>query len=369
MRYYSKLLSYLFSVSLCWAESIPLYIGTGNTEGIYKAELNVKTGELSEAKLVAELNRPSALAVSADKQTLFSVGRVIDESSAFKKEALYAFKIVADGALREINHQTFKAAGACYVFAHPNGKNCFIANYTGGSVSSFKVDEVGALSESVSTIQHIGSSVHEKRQMKPHAHSVYSSPDGVHVYAADLGTDEVIHYQLHQSSASLKRLGEAKVPPGSGPRHMAFNKDGSKLYVLNEFTLTVSVFEREVTNGFLTLLSTHPVTTTFDERFSCSEIRFSDDFKHLYVGKRDQGGKDRDLICVLDAESLNIIQEYPAGVWIPRHFNLSPSGKWLVVAGQKSNQLIVHKRDPETGRLSKTEFTSSVAAPMWILFL
>jgi len=179
---------------------------------------------------------------------------------------------------------------------------------------------------------------------------------------------EVICYSLDQDTAEMKRASAIKTPPGSGPRHMTFNKDGSILYVLNELTLTVSKTKRNPADGSLELIDTQPITKEISDNFTCSEIRLSDDQKFLYVAKRDLKGTGKDLICVVHPETLEIIQEHPAGAWIPRHINLSPSGKWLLVAGQRDNKIIVHQRDPETGKLSNTKEFAEVIKPMWILF-
>ena len=149
---------------------------------------------------------------------------------------------------------------------------------------------------------------------------------------------------------------------------MAFSADGGKLYVLNELTLTVSRFARDAESGGLTLEVTKPVMAEEVENMTCSEIKLSGDGKFLYTANRDLAGEKRDSISVLQADDLSILQEQPAGVWIPRHFNISPSGKWFLVAGQKSDKVVVHARDPETGKLSATKHGADVKQPMWILF-
>jgi len=165
-------------------------------------------------------------------------------------------------------------------------------------------------------------------QRRPHAHSILSSPDGKFVYAADLGRDKVEIYQLDVSSGKLTPVGNADVPAGSGPRHMAFSHNGERLYVLNELTLTVSKYARDVESGGLQLEETVAVMA-------------------LYAGVRDLKNQGRDLVSVmsLDAEGdMKLVQEHASGTWIPRHLEISPSGKWVLVAGQKGNKLVVHAR-------------------------
>ena len=83
------------------------------------------------------------------------------------------------------------------------------------------------------------------RQKGPHAHSIYAGPDNKFVYAPDLGIDKVVIYGLDRQGARLTPAGAAVMPPGSGPRHMKFGKDGKQAYVLSELLLTVVVFDRD----------------------------------------------------------------------------------------------------------------------------
>jgi 6-phosphogluconolactonase len=162
--------------------------------------------------------------------------------------------------------------------------------------------------------------------------------------------------------------GSAKVPAGSGARHMVFSEDGDKLYVLNELSITVSRFARDAESGALELETTVPVMADAGEGMSCSEIQLSVDGKFLYAACRDTENKKRDVISVLSVADLSIIQEQPVGAWIPRHFGISPSGKWMLIAGMRDNKVLVHARDPLTGKLTKTPHSLELETPMWILF-
>ena len=57
------------------------------------------------------------------------------------------------------------------------------------------IESDGSLEMASSFVQHEGASVHP-RQTGPHAHCVKSIPPGDIVLAADLGTDQVVIYQV-----------------------------------------------------------------------------------------------------------------------------------------------------------------------------
>ena len=53
----------------------------------------------------------------------------------------------------------------------------------------------------------------------------------------------------------------------------------------------------------------------------------------------------------------------------PREFALSPNGKFLLIANQMSNAIVVLERDPATGKLGKTVQTLAMDAPSDVKFI
>ncbi len=346
------------------ASKIPLYVGSGSDVGIAKVLLDAKTGEFSGLVNAAKVSSPSSLVMSADGKYVYAACRVKGE----KDGVVVSFSRQGDGGLKELNRQSSMGGGACHVSMDRGSRYLFVANYSSGSVASYGVGPSGVLSGALSVHQHEGRSVKSGRQDGPHAHSIYSSPDNAFVYVADLGIDKVMIYKLDGVNGTLTAAGSAAVPGGSGPRHMVFSGSGDVLYVLNEFTLTISKFNRNKDTGSLDLVATKSVMKDVGEGMSGSEIQLSSDGKYLYAACRDIRGDGRDVISVLTADGMELIQEHPAGAWIPRHFCISPGGKWLVVAGLKDNKLVVHSRNETTGKLAKAGKDLELKKPMWVLF-
>ncbi len=349
------------------AEKTPVYLGTGSDQGIFLVHLDEETGQLSDLKNVATTNSPSSLTISHDKKILFAVGKNKGEKHGF----VASFVRKDDNSLTPINKQSSMGVGPCHISLDKGSNNLLVANYSGGSVSSYSLQnesKPGTISEVTSHHKHVGSSIHPQRQTKPYAHSIYASLDNKFVYVADLGMDQVVIYKFDEKTGSLTPAGSAKTQAGGGARHMDFSPAGDKLYVLNELTVTVTQFARDEETGGLKLEETMPVMAKFEEGITCSEIQLSADGKFIYAACRDLKEKGRDTISVLNATTLEIIQEHPAGVWIPRHFGISPTGKWMLIAGQRADKVIVHKRDAATGKLTKTDVSVNLKRPMWILF-
>lgn len=345
------------------AQTTPVYVGTG-ADGIYTLELDEETGMLSNRRHVVKGEGMGFQELNKGGNILFSTYRKEG------KGAVAAYSIEG-GKFTEVSSQNYDGGGLCHVSIDANEKVLFGADYGGGKVVSFPI-EGGRIGAVASLMQHKGASVNKQRQERPHAHSIYAGPDNKFAYAPDLGIDQVKFYAFN-AKGKLTDKGGFKSIPGSGPRHMKFGKDGSHAYVLNELTLTVTGFSRDKKTGILTMKNTVSVLPSGmrSEKMSCSEIRVSQDGKFIYTANRDLTEEGRDSLTVLSVAqdgSLKHLETTPAAVWIPRNINLSPSGHWLLVAGQKSNEVTSHRIDKKTGKISFSGKSAEMPKAMCINF-
>lgn len=340
-----------------------VYVGTG-ADGIYTLQLDEKTGALTNRQHVVKGQGMGFQEVNKDGDLIFSTYN----AEGIGAVAAYA---IDDGKLSEVSVQTYDGRGLCHVSIDAKEKVLFGADYGGGKVVSFPLDG-GKIGKLASLMQHKGASVNEQRQKGPHAHSIYAGPDNKFAYAPDLGIDQVKFYAF-DGLGELTDKGGFKAIPGSGPRHMKFGKGGSHAYVLNELTLTVTAYTRRKDLGTLTpqkTISVFPRGAEM-EKMSCSEIRVSSDGKFIYTANRDLTDQGRDsltVFSVVDDGNLKHVETTLAAVWIPRNINLSPSGDWLLVAGQNSNEVTSHRIDRKTGKLTFSGQKAEVPKAMCINF-
>lgn len=342
----------------------PMYIGTytqpGESKGIYRVTLNAETGALSEAKLAAEATAPSYVALSPNGKYLYAVNEYTDGEAS-------AFAIEGDG-LRKLNTVTFDGKGPCHISTDPKGKWLFVSAYGGGVLTVLPILADGSIGGAADTFKNSGSGPNKSRQEAPHMH--FAALVDQFVYACDLGADEILAFSLDGQSGKLtpSPVRATKPLPGSGPRHFAVHPDGKTLYACNEMTLGVSVFERNTANGQLRLvqtISTLPEGETIDRK-STAAIRIHPRLPVLYVSNR---GHDSIAIFGIQPDGqlqLKMVQK--VGVVEPRDFAIDPSGKWLIVAGQSSNELRSLRIDPTTGLLESTENRCKVPKPVCIAF-
>lgn len=349
------------------ADEIPFYIGTytspTGSKGIYRSSLDTVTGKLSPPTLAAEAPGPSFVALHPNGKFLYAVHEPTGGDVS-------AFAITSDGSLRRLNTESSQGGGPCHVSVDPAGKNLFTASYGAGSLASFPIKLDGALGPAATVFKNSGTGPDKSRQEGPHVHSIYADAEGRFVYACDLGTDEVLVFRLDPTKETLTPAEpkSAKVPPGGGPRHLAFGKDGKFVYVNDEMANAVTAFARDKQTGALTPLQT--LTTLPGGKpvpgNTTAEIACHPNGQWLYVSNR--GHDSIAVFSIGDDGRLEQVEVAAAGVSVPRGFGIDPTGRWLVVAGQKTNDLTALAIDPKTGKLTPGKNKVSVGSPVCVVF-
>jgi len=339
---------------------IGTYTNTGKSQGIYSYSLDMKTGAFDQESVATGVSNPSFLAITPDKKFVYSVSESTNGSAANS----FTFN-EKSGKLTFLNSSLTKSVGPCFITS--TDKHVFTANYGGGSLSVFGRKADGSLTEVLQVIQHVGKSINTERQNVPHIHQVIVSNDNKYVLVNDLGTDKVTVYKYNPGATTdvLIPYDTLSVKPGSGPRHSTFTKDGKKLYVLHEIDGSVSVISMK--DGKLSLIQQTTIVKNDKVVVSAADIHLSPDEKFLYATNR---GTANDITCFSVGKDGNLTfkQQIPTGGEGPRNFAISPDGKFILVAHQKTNNIIIFKRNNKTGLLIKTEKQIEVGAPVCVLF-
>ena len=357
------------------AESMTVFFGTytgGESQGIYKCNLDTETGALSDLTLAAETVNPSFLAIHPSGKFLYAVGEISDFDGR-KAGAVTAFEIDSEThALTLLNQQHSGGAGPCHLVVDNTGKYVMVANYGGGSVSSIALLDNGSLSEQVSFHQHTGSSVNKRRQEGPHAHSVNVDAANKFAFVADLGLDKILIYAFNETNGTLTANDppHVAVPPGGGPRHFAFHPDGYYAFSNNEMLLSVNAFRYDPQRGALELLQTISTVPDGTELAgnSTAETLVHPNGKFVYVSNR---GRDTIAVFRFDAESgvLSVVEREPTGGKTPRNFAIEPHGHFLLAENQSTNDVFVFRINQDTGALDPTGHKLDVPSPVCAKFL
>lgn len=342
-----------------------LFVGTythKGSKGIYVYKFNSESGEASWLSNTDSVVNPSYLALSQNGKFLYAVNETGGETPG----AVSAFSFDRGSAkLALINQQPSGGDHPCYISLHPNGKWAVIGNYTGGNVAALPIQSDGSLKPIAQVVQHAGSSVNKERQEKAHVHATVFSPDHKFLFVPDLGVDKVMHYRFN--AGSQKPLSEAspaftQIKPGNGPRHMEFHPDKPFAYVIEELSGTVAgyVYNDDKLLMFQRI-STHK--PDYAGQKGSADIHISPDGKYLYASNR--GTANTIAIFSIGADGkLKWQGDQQAGGMIPRNFVIDPSGNYLLVANQESSNIVIFRRNRQTGMLEPTGKQIEVPNPV-----
>jgi 6-phosphogluconolactonase len=343
-----------------------VYVGSQGNQ-LRALRFDAETGKLADAGVVAEGLRPTWTTAHPRLPVLYAV-----DDQPGKEGAVAAFAIHrATGALSKLNDAPSGGAGATYLWLDAPSNTLLVANFGGGSASSIALRADGGLGALVSTIKATGSGPH-RRQTSPHAHSAAVDPSGRYALVPDLGADRVFVYPLDRAAHTLSpdEAGRAYLaPPGSGPRHLVFSADGRFVWLLNELTAEVTTLRWDAQQGRLTPVQTLQTSSAeFTGARSGAEIVLSPDGRFVYVEDR---GESSLVVYRVDAASgeLAFVQRIASGGEVPWSMAIHASGKWLLVAHQRSNSVNVFSVDRASGLLANTGESAAAPAAVSLTFV
>ena len=146
-------------------------------------------------------------------------------------------------------------------------------------------------------------------------------------------------------------------------RYLIFSKDGKYAYLINELSGKVIAFT--YSDGRLNEIQTI-VADTIQARGS-ADIHLSPDGKYLYASNRLK--EDGIAIFEVNLEKGTLAKVgYQLTGLHPRHFNITPNGKFLLVACRDSNMIQVFERDTVSGLLKNTGKNIKMSKPVCIQF-
>ena len=334
---------------------------------IHAYRFDSEKGQLKLLQRTTEIENPFFLAVSPNRKFLYAIDA--KQFGSKDDEFVAAYKIEGrDGKLTRLNRQSSRGSASCYLDVDATGKSVVVANYMSGSVASLPVRSDGSLGEIATFVQHTGSSVNPERQKEPHAHCIVISPDNRFCLAADLGNDKILNYELNPQSAELKpnsAQAHATLPPGSGPRHLIFNKNGNRVYVINELKNTVTLFDYAQQSGKLTQRQTiSTVPEKFDGVSYTADLKTTPDGRFLYGTNR--GHDSIAIFKIADDGQLSLLRNEPSLGKGPQNLLITPDGRWLMCANMPGNNVAIFSIDTNTGALKSAGDPLSIPMPSCI---
>lgn len=338
------------------------FIGTytkGDSQGIYSFIFNTATGQIEKIKTAARLNNPTFLSIARDNRFLYSV--VQDGSEG----GVAAFSLnSASGELLPLNRQTTAGPQPSHLQLDSKQQYLLTANYHKGTVAAYTIDaESGQVNSQASLIQHNGASPSQT----PHPHYASFTPDEKYVAVVDLGIDQVLTYEIRGNN--LHKVSHLELKHGCGPRHLDFHPNGKFAYLMTEYSSEVIALNYHAENGTFSVLQTIlAIPADFTGNNQGSAIHTTSDGRFIYAANR---GHNSMAVFAVDPTSgrLSLVEHVTsAGNW-PRDFSLDPSEQYIIGSNQESGNLVIYKRNPETGRLVLLQSDIKVPHPVCIKFV
>ncbi len=362
------LLILISSSNFCVAQKMYLLVGTytgSGSKGIYVYSFDETNGSTSLVSSTDTASNPSFVIFSHNGKFVYAVNETHGDNPG--KVSSYAFDSKT-GTLTFINSQPSRGDDPCHLALSKDDKWLTVANYSSGNATVFPIDKDGSIGNYAEFIQDTGSSVNKGRQERAHVHETVFSPDGKYVCTPDLGADKVMIYKfepwlkkpLVPSSPAF-----IKIPAGNGPRHILFSSNKKFAYLISELSGTVLTYRyRDGKFSEVQEIAAHP--KGYKGTIGSAELGESPDGKFLYASNRG----DENTITIFSVNPVTgklttAAYQDVKGV-MPRNFILDPYGKYLIVANQASDNIVIFKRNAKSGLLTSLDNQIHVQKPVCV---
>jgi 6-phosphogluconolactonase len=301
------------------------------------------------------------MSVSPDKRFLVAAVRS-------KPFAAYTYSIDrASGALKQVGSGPL-AESFPYITFDRTGRYLLSASYGAHLVSVNPVNPdgtAGAPQQVIPTARN--------------AHAIITDKTNRFVFVPHLGTDQVFQFQFDEKSGRLT----ANTPPvlqlkaGTGPRHLITSPDNRFVYLLNELTATVTTLALE--NGILKEVSSASALPPesklgpgmprpqqgrdVSNDIWASDIHVTPNGRFLYAAERTSSTINGFTVDTATGK-LTYVGSTPTEKQ-PRGFRIDPTGRFMVVSGEKSETLSSYAIEP-SGMLRAVSKVPSGKGSNWV---
>lgn len=344
--------------------SVKMYVGTyayRNNPGIYLINFDLSSLCFQLIASCSGIENPSYLTLNKARTRLYAVSEteVCGKLSAYEIEQ-------TSGNFRLLNERDTLGGAPCFLMLDQTESVISVANYLGGNVNLFTVDEDGSLGDMKANIQHFGSSIRKDRQQSAHPHAAIIDPTNNFLLVPDLGMDQIkiYHLDLKQKRRFICQS-TVQMPKGSGPRHLTFHPTLTTAYIINELNSTIIVMNYRSEEGELSIIQyVSTVPFGFKGENACADIHITPDGRFLYGSNRGHNSLVMYEVNSRDG-TLTTTGFTPSGGKNPRNFCIIPDGSYLIAANQDSNNLVAFLIE-ESGKLIPVSKMNDIIEPVCI---
>ena len=271
-----------------------------------------------------------------------------------------SYSVEESGAISAIGEVVLRS-DPCYMSTGRRGRFLLSAYYGGAGVSVHRIGSNGAVQEPV--VQWVDTATG--------AHCIQTDASNSFAFVphiADKGPNAIYQFRFDEETGRLSPNEPASLTPSTidGPRHFCFHPSLDVLYTSNEQGCSVTAYALDRDTGLLRALQT---VSTLPEGFtgenSCAQIRMTPSGRFLYAPNR---GHDSIAAFSVDESTglLTAIGHTPTES-VPRAFDIDPSGRFLYAAGLETGRVASYAIDQGSGALTPLDVYTVGGGPMWVL--
>jgi 6-phosphogluconolactonase len=324
------------------------YVGSRTTrernargEGISVFRFDPATGALNLLQVMGDLVNPSFLALHPQLPVLYTVHGDSQEISSFHVSP-------ETGLLKFQSKQSCGGKNPVHLALDLTGRHLVVSNHITSSLAVMPIAQDGSLQRLSQRVALEGTpGPHRKEQpfAKPHFNPF--DPSGRFVLVPDKGLDKVFVFCFEKGRLIPAPYPELICREGSGPRHLAFHPSQPWVYIINELDNTVTACTFDTNTGHLQAFQIiSSLSDSFTGNSRASGIQMDASGQTLFASNR---GEDSIAVMRIDASSGRLQLQHTlhchpdrARPVTPRFFTTDPSGKWLLVLGEDSDEILTY---------------------------
>ena len=377
-RFLSRLSVALLLLASCSRPDVlTMFVGT-YSDGFYAYEFDQNAGEMvgEGAIAKAEMPNPSYLAIHGNR--VYAVSEMPDTSASVWAwrwggngfdpigsrptglPAVSGSVTPSDGPSvipSEAKESPFRGEDPCYVST--DGHFLAVANYSGGTLATYRLREDGSIGPMDTLVVSGTGGPDMTRQDRPHVHCAIFTPDGKHLLFSEFSADEIGRMDIGPDGIR-NYCRAATLHADYGPRHLLFDASGTHLYVIGELSGDITVFDYAAG----TLTERQVIKADRLDARGAADIHLSPDGRFLYASLRLRG--DGISVFEVGADGTLTYVGYQATGIHPRNFNITPNGRFVLVACRDTDAIEISARSAETGLLTFTGRVIPVSRPVFI---
>lgn len=327
-----------------------IYISSPESQQIYVWKLNDSKETLELIQILCTPGHAQPIAIHPNRRFLYVGVR--------PNFGIITYCINIDGSLSKAIEITKISNSPTYLIVNKIGSFLYYSSYNYDTINVIKINKIGIPNNNVlqTTKNLLG------------CHSVNIDKNKKLLWAPCLREHSIRLFNIHSIIGTLTpyNLDRIFVNFGSGPRHMTFHRFENYAYIINELSGTINVIQYNLEQINFTIIQTVKILPDKQDtkHFWAADIHITPDNRWLYCSDRFYHTISCFKICSETKKLIFLYYQYTERQ--PRGFRIDNTGRFLIVAGQKSHHITLYNININDGTLRTISRHSSGSGPMWI---